>query len=202
MRGNKREREIRRLNLVLHRVDEPNQRIRDGRERMEADKKTCVKIFKAMKATVTCESIKFCRRIGEKGDDPRPLIIGLKTEEIKRNLLEKAKDLQKTEYKEVTIGPDMTLKQRQEEKKMREEVERKNKEELTQEDVAKNLVWLLVGPRGEKRIIKGTIREDQEGVSRGKNRQGASKRKTRTRDSDTREEDEMEVQESQRARRK
>jgi DNA repair ATPase RecN len=54
-----REREIRRLNLVLHRVDEPNQRIRDGRERMEADKKTCVKIFKAMKATVTCESIKF-----------------------------------------------------------------------------------------------------------------------------------------------
>ncbi len=61
---------------------------------------------------------------------------------------------------------------------------------------------MLVGPRGEKQIIKGTSREDQEGVSRGKSRQGASKRKTRTRDSDTGEEDKMEVQESQRARRK
>jgi hypothetical protein len=29
-----REREIRRLNLVLHRVEEPSQQIRDGRERM------------------------------------------------------------------------------------------------------------------------------------------------------------------------
>jgi hypothetical protein len=69
-----REREIRRLNLVLHRVEEPSQRIRDGRERMEADKKACVKIFKAMKVPSSSEDIRFCRRIGEKGDEPRPLL--------------------------------------------------------------------------------------------------------------------------------
>jgi hypothetical protein len=57
----------------------------------------------------------------------------LRTEDEKRHLLERARDLQKTDYKEVTIGPDMTLKQRQEEKKMSAEVDRKNKEEITQE---------------------------------------------------------------------
>jgi hypothetical protein len=37
----------------------------------------------------------------------------------------------------VTIGPDLTHKQRQEEKNLREEVERKNREEITEDDVAK-----------------------------------------------------------------
>jgi uncharacterized membrane protein len=197
-----REREIRRLNLVLHRVEEPSQRIRDGRERMEADKKACVKIFKAMKVPSSSEDIRFCRRIGEKGDEPRPLLIGVKTEEVKRNLLEKAKDLMKTEFKEVAIGPDMTMKQRQEEKKMREEVDRRNKEDLTEEDRAKNLEWLLVGARGEKRIIKGVSRDPQEGTSKGKGKQVSGKRKTRARDSDTEEEDGTDMQETQRPRKK
>jgi hypothetical protein len=209
-----REREIRRLNLVLHHVEEPSQRIRDGRERIEADKKECERIFKAAKARTTRDDIKFCRRIGEKGEDPRPLLIGLRTEEEKRHLMEKARELQNTEYKEVTIGPDMTLKQRQEEKRMRDEVDKRNKEELTREDVAKNLEWMLVGPRGEKRIIKGISREDQEertttrkGKQAGCPSSGA-RRKTgyqnqqkRTRDSESEEEDRME-QESQRTRRK
>ncbi len=78
-----RKREIRRLNLVLHRVTEPSQRIRDGRERMEVDKKECKKIFKSVKAR-TSEDIKFCRRIGERGEEPHPLLIGLKSEDEKR----------------------------------------------------------------------------------------------------------------------
>jgi hypothetical protein len=175
-----REREIRRLNPVLHRVDEPSQQIRDGRERMEADIKECVKIFKAVKAITTSEGITFCHRIGEKGEEPRPLLISLRTEDKKRHLLEKARDLQKTEYKNVTIGPDMTVKQRQEEKKMHEEVDRKNREELTQEDVTKKLELMLVGPRGEKRIVQGARREVQEETYRGRGKQGVggAKRKT------------------------
>jgi hypothetical protein len=72
-----REREIRRMNLVLHRVEEPSQQIRDGRERIEADIKECVKIFKAVKARTTSEGIRFRRRTGEKGKEP--LLIGLRT---------------------------------------------------------------------------------------------------------------------------
>jgi hypothetical protein len=203
-----REREIRRLNLVLHRVTEPSQRIRDGRERMEADKKECEKIFKSMKARTTSEDIKFCRRIGERGEEPRPLLIGLKSEDEKRYLMEKARDLQKTEYKDVSIGPDMTHKQRQEEKNMREEVDKKNREEITEDDVAKNLEWMLVGPRGERRIIKGVNRGEQvTGRGRGRPATGGARKKTgpqskRTRDSDSEEEDRMDTQESQRTRRR
>jgi hypothetical protein len=198
-----RERAIRRMNLILHNVEEPSQRIRDGRERMEADKKACAKIFKAVKITATSEEIKFCHRIGEKGDVPRPLLIVLKSEDAKNHILEKARDLQKTDYKDVTIGPDMTLRQRQEEKRMREEVDRKNREELSQEDVAKNLEWMLVGLRGERRIIKGISRETQEGTGKGKSRQTTgAKRKTRTMDSDSEEDNGMDVQEAQRTRRK
>jgi uncharacterized coiled-coil protein SlyX len=201
-----REREIRRLNLVLHHVEEPNHRIKDGKERMEADRKECEKIFKAAKARTTGENIKFCRRIGERGDDPRPLLIGLNSEDEKKHLLEKARELQKTVYKDVTIGPDLTHKQRQEEKSLREEVERKNREEITEDDVAKNLEWMLVGPRGAKRIIKG-VNKEGEVRGRGRGRPPAVKRKTgqqnkRIRDSDSEEESRMDAQESQRTRRK
>jgi hypothetical protein len=201
-----RERDIRRLNLVLHHVEEPNHRIKDGKERMEADRKECEKIFKAARARTTGENIKFCRRIGERGDDPRPLLIGLNSEDEKKHLLEKARELQKTVYKDVTIGPDLTHKQRQEEKSLREEVERKNREEITEDDVAKNLEWMLVGPRGAKRIIKG-VNKEGEVRGRGRGRPPAVKRKTgqqnkRIRDSDSEEESRMDAQESQRTRRK
>jgi len=41
-----------------------------------------------------------------------------------------------------------------------------NREELSDEDKAKNLKWAVIGPRGEKRIVKIQDREDREG-SRG-----------------------------------
>jgi hypothetical protein len=118
------EREIRRLNLVLHKVGVPSQRIWDGRKVESHDKKSCVTIFKAAKIT-TSEDIQVLQQDwGEKGTS-------LKSEDVKRNLLEKASDLQKTNYKDVIIGPDMALRQSQEEKRMREEVDRRNKEELS-----------------------------------------------------------------------
>ncbi len=52
--------------MVLHRVEEPSQRIRNGRKVGNHDKKSCVTIFKAAKITTTSEDIKFCCRIGEK----------------------------------------------------------------------------------------------------------------------------------------
>ena len=45
-----REREARRLNLVIHGLPEPEASIKDSRERMERDKEECEKLFIAMKA--------------------------------------------------------------------------------------------------------------------------------------------------------
>jgi hypothetical protein len=153
-----RERDQRKLNLILHGVEEPTDNIEDLRERQEADKDTCGIIFKAIRARATRSSLKFCRRIGKRGRDPRAMVIGLYSEHDRRNLLERSRDLQHTRYKDVNIVPDLTKKQRAEEVKMKEEAERRNRD-LTTEDREKNMKWLVVGKKGEKRIMKGQERE-------------------------------------------
>ena len=50
----------------------------------------------------------------------------LKTEDTKRKLLESARELKNTEYKEVDIVPNLTVQQRREEMSMIEEAERRN----------------------------------------------------------------------------
>ena len=157
-----REREARRLNLVIHGLQEPDENIRESRLRMEADKTECEKVFIAMKARTKYQDIKFCRRIGEKGGDPRPLVVGVFHEEEKRHLLEKARELLNTHYENVTVVPDMTKSQRRGEQRLRQEADQKNAH-LSEEDRSKNLKWLVVGKRGEKRLIKGVEREAQPG---------------------------------------
>ena len=66
--------------------------------------------------------------------------------------MDAAKELQNTRYKHVSIGPDQTRKQKQAETALNEEVNRKNREELSEEDRSKNLRWMVVGRKGEKRI--------------------------------------------------
>ncbi len=68
------------------------------------DKEEGEKIFKSTKARTMCKNIKFSSWISERGEEPCPLLIGLKSEDEKRNLMKKARDLQKTEYNDVTIG--------------------------------------------------------------------------------------------------
>jgi hypothetical protein len=153
------EREVRRMNLIIHGVDEPND-VRGNREKIEKDKERCEKIFTAMKARTRKEDIRFCRRIGERGDDPRPMVIGLENEEEKRHLLGRARELRNTKYSDISIVPDLTRKQRNREARMKDEAEEKNKE-LTEEEKSKNIKWMVVGRRGEKRIIKGVERDQQ-----------------------------------------
>ncbi len=147
-----RERESRRLNLIIHGLPEP-ERARDNRERSDMDKEECGRIFRSIEAGIRPDQIKFCRRLGEKGRDPRPIAIGLTSEETKRRILDKARNIQRTKYENVSIVADLTRKQRQEESKMLEEAEKRNRN-LTEEDRSKNLKWMVVGRKGEKRMIK------------------------------------------------
>ena len=119
-----------------------------------------------MRARTRKDQIRFCRRVGEREQDPRPMVIGLYSEGDKRHVLEKSRDLRNTMYEPVSVVPDLTRSQRQGEKRLREEADRRN-QELPAEDRDKNLKWIVVGSRGEKRIIKGTEREDYGGSSRG-----------------------------------
>jgi hypothetical protein len=153
-----REREQRKLNLVIHGVDEPPEEMEDNRERAEEDKDTCGRIFKAIRVRATRNSVKFCRRVGKRGRDPRPIVIGLYRESDRNDILASARDLQHTRYRDVNIVPDLTKNQRGEEAKMRDEADRRNRD-LTAEDKEKNVKWLVVGKKGEKRLTKGQERE-------------------------------------------
>ena len=133
-----RERESRRLKLVIHGLPEPAENIKDPRDRMETDKTECEKLFITMKARTRYQAIRFCRRIGERDSDPRPLVFGVHTEDEKRHILEKSRELLYTRYENVTVVPNMTKSQRKGEQQLRDEAARRNTQ-LTEEDRNKNL---------------------------------------------------------------
>ena len=157
-----REREARRLNLVIHGVQEVNEEVKGNKERSDRDREQCERIFVTMRARTRREQLRFCRRIGERGSDPRPIVIGLYNEDEKRHLLDMARELRFTQYEHITFVPDLTKGQRKGEQRLREEAERRNNN-LTNEDKEKNLKWIVIGQRGEKRLIKGVERESQWG---------------------------------------
>ena len=58
--------------------------------------------------------------------EPRPVIIGLYSEDIKEQLLAKASNLRGTCYENVSIVPDLTKKQREQEAELKMEADRRN----------------------------------------------------------------------------
>jgi hypothetical protein len=153
-----REREIRKKNVIMHRVGEAGPEMKTLEDRKAWDMKSCDNIFRALDLEMSSDSaIRFVRRVGERGEGPRPLVVGLKKEWQREDLLEKARRLKDTQFSEVTVAPDLTKGQRNEEAAMSSEVEKRNAE-LTEEERAKNLEWRVVGARGERRVVKGLAR--------------------------------------------
>jgi hypothetical protein len=144
-----RERRDRELNIILHGAEECGEEIQGGVERMEWDRNECVSLFSKQNVRLRQSDIKFCRRVGPKGERPRPLVVGfytlaMRNAVLKMNLREAAPEL--------SIGPDLTKRQREEEADIWKELEEKNKNR-TAEERAKNLQWRLVGPKGDRRLI-------------------------------------------------
>jgi hypothetical protein len=158
------EREEKKLNIVIYNLNEAGADVKDVEERRKWDQDLCNSIFESLKLEMTFEEVAtFCRRVGPRGEDGRPLVVGLQTEDIKSTLLQNAKFLRNTRFNRIGISPDLTKKQREDELDIWSEVERRNKEELTEEDKAKNLEWAVVGKRGARILIKRTARKVQEG---------------------------------------
>ncbi len=146
-----REREARRSNVVMFGMVEAASEVM-GRGRWDWDIKSCANLFAALRVELTADSIKFCRRVGERmGEAARPLVVGFYEESDKSKLLKC--DTRGTAFEDVEICPDLTKKQRQEEKGMLDEAVKRNME-LSSEDRAKNLVWTVVGRKGDRRLVK------------------------------------------------
>ena len=165
-----REIEIRKRNVLIHRLEEAGNDAKTVEERKEWDICSCDNMFKELHLEWGREAIKFCRRIGERSDEPRPLVVGFFREFQKEDLLDRARDLRNTPFAEVGVLEDLTQEQRRDEVDLAREAEKRN-ETLTNDEKAKNLKWLVVGRKGEKRLMKGTERG---GASRGVASRGRS----------------------------
>jgi hypothetical protein len=155
-----REREIRRLNIIIHGLQEPDNRYISNGDRIEADRRLCGELFAAMGARVRGTDLRFCRRVGERSAVPRPVVVGLNSEEEKRTILIRSRQLRGSRYDNVAVVPDLTKMQRRGEEKLSVEAGERNKN-LTAEDNERDMRWIVVGKRGEKRLIKGVEREPQ-----------------------------------------
>jgi hypothetical protein len=141
-----RERETRRLNVVMYGIGEAAEGA-TGRERWDWDIKSCTNLFTALNASLTKDCLKFCQRVEGVGRDPRPLVVGFHEERDRARLLRLNTRGIVLNY--VEICPDLTKKQRREETGPQDEVVRRNIN-LSKDDRAKNLVWPIMGRRGKK----------------------------------------------------
>jgi hypothetical protein len=155
-----RERKDRELNVIVHGAEECGPEISGGEERMAWDKGECVKLFGRHNVRLRSEDIKFCRRVGPKGEHARPLVVGFYSYATRNAVLRVD---WKTAAPDMAVGPDLTKKQRDEEAQVWKDMEQKNAMR-TSEERAKNLVWRIVGPKGERRLILSTERGREAGT--------------------------------------
>jgi hypothetical protein len=145
-----RQRESRKANVIMHGMGEaPPDHV--GRARWDWDMKSCENIFAALHIPVKAEQIRFVRRVGEAGPHPRPLVVGFHDEQCRARVLRA--DTRRSVFSDVDIVPDLTKAQRKEEDDLRTEMVNRNRA-MCSEDRAKNLAWVVVGPRGAKRLVK------------------------------------------------
>ena len=148
---------------MIHGFLEPQDTIENGAERMVADKANLQKVCDEIDCGVAvADEVKFCKRLGARGDTTRPLLVGFKDTGSRSKILDNAHKLAEKgpTWQEISIVLDLTPMQRKEEDKLRVEVTTKNKE--LSEDEAKNWIWKVVGRRGERRMIKTAREEEQE----------------------------------------
>jgi hypothetical protein len=154
-----RQRDSRRMNVIMHGVVETDKEDAAGSERREWDRAECLAILEALRMGMEDSDIKFSRRLGEaSGRGPRPLCVGFFSDGERDKVLRRARELDKTKFKEVSICADLTWKQREEEADLAKEADRRNERELTEEDKSKNLKWAVVGAKGQKRLVKTAAR--------------------------------------------
>jgi hypothetical protein len=126
-----REREERKSNVVIFGVPEAGPRITQGLDKKAHDFDWVCDIASAVKIRIENIDMKFLKRLGEKSDnnDPRPILLGLKNVELKKDLIYNSKQLKDNyDYGGMYIVPDLTQQQREEEVELGREAHRRNAE--------------------------------------------------------------------------
>jgi hypothetical protein len=77
-------------------------------------------------------------------------------------------------YSDVNVLPDLKKRQRDEEAELKKEAERRNRS-LTETDMSKNLHWVVVGARGERRLTKEKVDSERSYQARGGTARGGAR---------------------------
>ena len=176
-----RERESRRNNLVVHNLPEPGAELIDGKERIAKDIEKTQELLNLLEINLDVkDQTRFIKRLGQRNEDstpPRPLLIGFKNFDSCTSILDQSPKLAEMDepWSAVNVIRDLTKTQRKEEKKLRDDADARNAE-LSEQD-KENWKWMVVGRRGERRIVKVALEEDKdaptsEGGGRGRGRGG------------------------------
>ena len=78
---------------------------------------------------------------------PRPLLVSFKTPQFRKDVLANAKKLSKSNWKHVSVCPDLTKTQQKEDKQLRDEVKQLNAENPS--DGKGSFLWKVVGVPGQ-----------------------------------------------------
>jgi hypothetical protein len=152
-----------------------------GEERKQADLAALKTIFSAIGLSEWAGAI-YCSSAGDWGNvgtsHGLSLYVYLRDETTRPMLLESARHLRNTAYTEVSSVPDLTHAQRQEESELSAEMEGRNKDELTNEDVQKKLEVADCWTQGSQEANKNNrqIRAAWEGKGQGPNIHGRTAR--------------------------
>lgn len=124
-------------------------------------------MFKDIGADIKKEDIKFAHRLGAMTDTvatkPRPLRMSLRTLEQRELIFNKARNLPKTRFRNISVVPDLTDMQRDEDSDLMKEAERLNND--MDEDTALNWRYRCMGKRGERVICKMKVRATGSGAN-------------------------------------
>ena len=164
-----RERKAREMNIILYGLAElPSSNTR-GEDRKQHDTTEYTNMLTEIGCEVSMEDVKFLVRVGDMRDDvatnPRPLKVGLKSLSTREDIFSKARRLPQCSYSEVSIAPDLTKLQREEEKELADEAARLTDEQSESDFLAYE--FRCVGRKGE-RVIRRVRKQDQGGQARGR----------------------------------
>ena len=147
-------RESKRTNIMIFGIDEPSFTL-DDKAKRRVDEDVILDIFEEIGFKLKMkEDIKFMSRLGK--SDTRPIVIGFRSQECRDKILNNTWKLSKsTVFKDISVNPDLTPKQLEEEKKLKLEAETRNEEMAEKEpEAAKNFTWKLIGQRGQRLLRK------------------------------------------------
>ena len=150
------EREARKANLVIYGLPEPPFENKSGPARQRIDKAKVGDLFMALEVDVMEEDVKFAARVGKMTEavdnNPRPLKMSFREQGVRERIFASAKKLPGTDFHKVSIVPDLTDMQRQDDKDLFKEAERMN-QEMEEED-SENYFYRCVGRKGERTIVR------------------------------------------------